>query len=386
MVQVVVLGGGFAGVSAARELARLVRRAAPGLRIVLVSERADFVFRPSLPWVLVGQRRPEDIQAPLTERMARVGVEVVVGAVEGVNRHAGSVWLQRRGRLPYDYLIVALGAQAHWPWPGTSEHTLHVLWPEPAAAAAQAIRRAVEAKKSRGVSIAVVLAPGSPLYCPAYETVLLLHDHLTRLGLRRQSRLHLVTPEEHPFQWAGVRAAQVVGPWVERCGIEFHAAAEPARFEPGRVVLRRGGSLRVDRTLLFPPYRGPSALRGMEPLLDREGFVVVSRCMRSLADERVFAAGDVISAVGPKTGHMAENQGVVAAREVARAIRGNGTVAAWDSRLVCVMDGGGLDRGLFLMARPKPGEAERPVSHVFSGAAARWAKQALERYYLAFRV
>lgn len=385
-LQVAIVGGGFAGVSAARELARLLRGAPRPCRIVLVSDRPDFVFRPALPWVVLGQRRLQDIQVPLSERMARAGVEVVIGAVEGISRREGCVWLQRGGRLPYDYLIVALGGRAHRPWPGAAEHTLDVLWPEPAFEAGQAIFQTVREKSRRTTSIAVVLAPGSPLYCPAYETVLLLHDRLSRLGLRDRTRLHLLTAETAPFQWAGPAAAQVVGPWLTRCGIEFHGGVEPARFEADGVVLRQGGALRAERVVLFPPYRGPMALQDLQGLVDREGFMVVTRSMRSAVDERIWAAGDVISAAGPKTGHLAENQGVVAAREVARTIRGDGAMAAWDSRLVCVMDGGGRDRGLLLMARPKPGEAERPDTHVLAGPALRWAKQVLERYYLRFRV
>ncbi len=310
----------------------------------------------------------------------------MVGVVEGIDRKEGCVWLQRGGRLFYDYLIVALGGRAHRPWPGAAEHTLDILWPESALEAGRSIFQAVQETKRGTTSIAMVLAPGSPIYCPAYEMVLLLHEQLRRMGLRERIRLHLLTAEQAPFAWIGLPASQVVEPWLARCNIEFHGGVEPARFEACGVVLRKGGTLRADRMVLFPPYRGPQALEGLQPLVDREGFMVVTRSMRSVVDERIWAAGDVISAPGAKTGHLAENQGVVAAREVARAIRADGAMAAWDSRLLCVIDGGGENRGLMAMARPKPGETERPSTQVLSGPVFRWAKQALERYYLTFRV
>lgn len=373
MARVVVLGGSFAGVAATREL----RRWLPDrCRVVLVSERASLVYRPALPWLLVGRRHPADLLVPLPSRLARHGVEFVEDRVEGIDRRAGWVQLQRCGRIAYDYLIVALGAEPHLPWPG-AERTLTVLWPEQALEAARRLASLPEAR----ASLAVVQAPGSPLPCAAYEVVLLLHEHLRSRGRRHRTALHLVTAEREPFEPGGPAASAVVARWLNEADIRFHGGQQPARFEPGRLVLQGGASIAADEVILFPPYRGPRSLRGLDGLLDAQGFVPVTRSMRSVSDERLFAAGDVIGAPGPKTAHLAENQGRVAARALARVLTGRPPDAAYDSRLVCLLDGGPR-RGLLVMRRPKPGEGESHTLFTVAGALPCFLKQAFERYFL----
>ena len=58
MSRIVVLGGSFGGLTAAFELRRLLGRKA---NITVVSGEDRFVFLPSLPWLIMGWRKPEDI-------------------------------------------------------------------------------------------------------------------------------------------------------------------------------------------------------------------------------------------------------------------------------------------------------------------------------------
>jgi sulfide:quinone oxidoreductase len=69
---VLVLGGGVGGIVAANALRQ---RLAAEHRVVLVDKRGEYVFTPSLLWVMVGQRRPEQITKDL-RRLARPGVDV----------------------------------------------------------------------------------------------------------------------------------------------------------------------------------------------------------------------------------------------------------------------------------------------------------------------
>lgn len=58
MKKVVVLGGSFGGLTAALELRRMLGK---GVEISVVSDDSRFVFLPSLPWLIMGWRKPEDI-------------------------------------------------------------------------------------------------------------------------------------------------------------------------------------------------------------------------------------------------------------------------------------------------------------------------------------
>jgi len=73
---IVILGGGVGGLVAANELRRLL---SPEHRVVLVEKDLRHAFAPSFLWVMVGDRRPDQVVRDL-RTLARRGVEVVVSS------------------------------------------------------------------------------------------------------------------------------------------------------------------------------------------------------------------------------------------------------------------------------------------------------------------
>ena len=64
MAKIVVLGGSFGGLTAAFELKRLLGKKA---EVTIVSDDDRFVFLPSLPWLIMGWRKPSDITLSVPE-------------------------------------------------------------------------------------------------------------------------------------------------------------------------------------------------------------------------------------------------------------------------------------------------------------------------------
>ena len=67
---ILILGGGIGGIVAAT---RLRQRLAPEHRVVLVEREVDHVFSPSLLWLMLGQRRPDQISRPIAA-LAKRGI------------------------------------------------------------------------------------------------------------------------------------------------------------------------------------------------------------------------------------------------------------------------------------------------------------------------
>jgi NADH dehydrogenase len=102
---VVILGGGFAGLYAARRL-----RAAP-VRVTLVDRRNHHLFQPMLYQVATAALNPADISAPIRSVLRKQkNAEVLLAEACGVDVAARKVQLSDGTSLPYDYLIVATGA------------------------------------------------------------------------------------------------------------------------------------------------------------------------------------------------------------------------------------------------------------------------------------
>jgi NADH:ubiquinone reductase (H+-translocating) len=106
--RVVIIGGGFGGLYAARSLKR-----AP-VQITVIDRRNFHLFQPLLYQVATGGLSPGEIASPLRFVLKRqANASVVLGDVEGIDVAQRTVRL-REGEVPYDELIVATGATHHY--------------------------------------------------------------------------------------------------------------------------------------------------------------------------------------------------------------------------------------------------------------------------------
>jgi len=106
--RVAVLGAGAGGLKTAN---RLAWQAASGadLDVVLVDRAADHVFAPGFVPVFFGEAEPGAFRRPIAD-LAHPAVRVVTGEVTGLDP-AGHAVSGSFGELPYDTLVLALGAE-----------------------------------------------------------------------------------------------------------------------------------------------------------------------------------------------------------------------------------------------------------------------------------
>ena len=130
---VIVVGGGFGGLTVTRELAPAARDG--DLRLTLVDRRNHHTFQPLLYQVATAGLQPQDVGHPLRPILAprrrwpwqpttpRDAIAVRLAEVVDVDREARTVTLDDGDVLGYDHLVVAAGAvTADFGLPGVSEH------------------------------------------------------------------------------------------------------------------------------------------------------------------------------------------------------------------------------------------------------------------------
>jgi NADH dehydrogenase len=131
---VVIVGGGFAGLYAARAL-----RAAP-VRITIVDRHNYHLFQPLLYQVATAALNPSDIAAPIRSILRhQSNVSVLLGEATSIDVNRKAVVLKDGAELIYDYLIVATGA--------THSYFSHPEW-EPDAPGLKSIDDALEIRRS----------------------------------------------------------------------------------------------------------------------------------------------------------------------------------------------------------------------------------------------
>jgi len=382
---ILILGGGIGGLVLANELGRRLR---PEHRITVVEKNTRHAFAPSFLWLMTGDRSPQEITRN-TRELLRPGVEMVEAEALRIDVPAQRVET-RTGTLPFDYLVIALGAElAPEIIPGLPEgaHTFYTL------DGPIKLRDALAGFK-RG-KIAVVVS-AMPYKCPGapHEGAMLLADHFRRRGLRQDVEVNLFTPEPQPLPVAGPQLGEAVRQLLEAKGIGFHPLHKLSSVNTQSRQLLFDGKQPVGYDLLvaIPPHRGPGLLREAG-LTNEGGWVPVDRATLSTKHANIYAIGDVTSLpipgrwkpdrplTLPKAGVFAHGQALVLAQQITAAINGTQADGAFCGDGYCMLEAGedlaGFAYGNFF-AEPSPDVRLRKI-----GRAWHVGKVLFERWWLA---
>lgn len=104
--KVVIIGGGFGGLQAAKELA------GEAVEVTLIDKKNHHTFQPLLYQVATAVLSPGEIASPIRRILHRAkNVQVILGEAVGFDLEKKSVKLADDSKIPFDYLIVAAGAR-----------------------------------------------------------------------------------------------------------------------------------------------------------------------------------------------------------------------------------------------------------------------------------
>ena len=386
----VVIGGSFGGVNAAYQLRR---KLGSRVEVTLISAEADFTFIPSLPWVMMGWRKPDAVKVPLAKPLERKGVSFIHDRATAIDPQAQTVTTATGKVFSYDHLVLATGSDLDWsnvPGSDPAEGIVHTCFTVPQAVAArEAIARFLALGRGRAI---VGANPGASCGGPAYEIIMMLDTILRRQRRRHLFDLHLVTPE--PF--LGHFGVNGIGNLSRMMEDEFHSRhldwttnAALAAIEPGKATLADGTERPFDLAVLIPAFYGAQVVRDVEGLGNARGFIPTDQYLRSARFPNIYAAGVSIAIappvptpipVGvPKTGHMSEEMATRAATNIAVEVTGSGElVDGLTLPATCVADAG--DVAFYI--RADPFLPPRNVAILRRGVRYHYMKLAFERFYL----
>lgn len=394
--RIVVLGGGIGGTIAAYELAATLRRRA---ELMLVSDRPEFSFVPSNPWVAVHWRQADAIKVGLAPVMARKGIGFSSVGAKRLHPEENRVELNDGTSISYDYLVIATGPALAFDEVkglGPEGFTASVCQTDHAVAAAEAFDRLVE----QPGPVIVGAAAGASCFGPAYEFAMILDTELRRRKLRNKVPMTFVTPEPYighlGLDGVGDTKSLLESEMRDR-HIKWITNARIEEVEPGlmRVAsIGEDGKVQSEQRLPFrfsmilPAFRGVAAVHGIEGLTNPRGFVIIDEHQRNPKFPNIFALGVCVAIppVGPtpvpvgvpKTGFMIETMATAVSRNVAALLEGGApqTEASWNA--VCLADFG--DGGVAFVAQPQI--PPRNLNWSSEGKWVHYAKIAFEKYFL----
>jgi len=370
MAKVLILGGGFGGVVAAE---RLAEQLGDEHQITLVSRSRQFVFYPALVRLAFGKVEPADVSFDLRQTMLnrRINfIEAEVAHIDPFERNVIIAHGQVEGKLPYDYLVFALGRRlATERIMGFYEHAYHLLNVDKAISFGKAVKQLHEGKAVFGQ------CSGARLPVPVYESAFALARRLHEKGERERVRITVVSPTTLDLELRDVNAAAAIKKALDAHQIEFLPNLQIESLMQNSAITRTGESIDFNLLMLVPPFRGSSAASYLG-ITNEEGYINVDSTMRVAGAERIYAVGDCTNFDGPKMGHMAVRQAEVAAANLAAEIDGHAPVARYQHELRFIID----EIRAHSLYVHKDLSTDEPAT-VRQGRFWSWAKQVHEQYW-----
>ena len=104
---VIVIGGSFAGLTAAFEIKRLLK---DKVEVTVIARQEQFVFIPSFIWIVPGWRRPEQLTFDLKPSLESKGIRFINDRVDKIKAEENTIIVTANtDDFEYDYLVIATG-------------------------------------------------------------------------------------------------------------------------------------------------------------------------------------------------------------------------------------------------------------------------------------
>lgn len=342
MKNILILGGGFAGIEAAIYLRKYK------YNVTLVSDRDFFYIYPTSIWVPTHDIKFKNLCISLGDLKKAHGFETIISQVNNIQAKQKRVTLSNGNVLTdFDYLVIALGASKMKP--KGVQNTLSICG---APQQSIKIRDRLDELVERSNGKLAFGFGGNPQDSsavrggPGFELLFNVHNMLKKKGIRDKFELTFFAPMQQPGARMGDNALKMMDMIFKKNNIHKQFGKKIKEFVLDGVIFEDDSKLQSDLTMFIPAGDGHDVVKNSDLPQNDAGFIEINDFCEVNEFDYIYAIGDVSAITGPswraKQGHIAE----VMARNTAYNIYAKDTGATEFKgytkhlNILCVMDSG----------------------------------------------
>jgi NADH:quinone reductase (non-electrogenic) len=325
--RVIVVGAGFAGLTAVKELHRA------GAQVLLIDRNIYSTFQPLLYQVATGGLNPGDVAYPLRTLARRKAARFRMGELASIDPAARQITLTDGTVLGYDYLVLGTGVSAaYYGVTGAAEHTFGLYTRHDAVALRDHIMARLERLdiEGHGHDVYFTVVGGGATGVELAGALAELRDDADAFPEVDRADVHIRLVEMAPALLAPFhpKLQRYALKELRRRGVDVHLDTKISEITGDRVILADGDELPSDVTVWAAGVSAPAGVRAWGLPQGHGGRIEVGPDLRVAGQDRIFTTGDVALIEGqplPQVAQPAIQSGRHAAEQIALLMAGRPT-------------------------------------------------------------
>ena len=361
---VVILGGGFGGLSSANELRNTL--SSSQVKITVIDKKDWFMVGFAKLWIINGTRTFENSIGSLNE-LSKKEINFIKEEILEINLQNKNIKTKSQN-ITFDFLIISTGVVlAPQKIPGLVENGFNLYDHDQLLK----IRDKLESIESGKIAISIM---GMPYKCPPapFEASLLIDSMLRKRGVRDSVQIDFYSPAPITLPAAGPEVSKKILELVNSEKITFHNSCKIKSVESKKLIFENSEA-DFDILLAIPPHIAPKIIYD-SGLAKEPGFIPIDRDCKT-PFENIFAIGDVtVLAVGekmavPKAGIFAEGEGITVAKNIISIIQLKEETVLFDGKGGCFIESGKdtasiLEVDMFTNSKPSTSLSESTTDNL----------------------
>jgi NADH:ubiquinone reductase (H+-translocating) len=303
MQNILVIGGGFAGMMAALNAADEIDQHGGDIKVTLVSPSPFITIRPRLY-----EKNPETLRAPLLPCFEPAGVAFVEGAARTIDTDACTVTVDAgdgtNQTLAYDRLILATGSELReLPIPGLAENSFNIDTYDSAVALDVHLQKVVQDPDIAGNNCFAIVGAGMSGIEMAAEMRNRIEQH-SNSATAQSARVILLEKSDVVGPEFGEGPRPVIQDALSQARVEIMLGLSVTRIDTESVTLSNGDQIATATTIVTTGLCANSLSEQIPVARDELGRLPVDDMLRVKDAPGIYATGDIAQAVADE-GHYA---------------------------------------------------------------------------------